>query len=320
MKKQYIAECVSFMHPDKICDQISDMLVDECLKQDKYSRVALEVVGGHGYIGVCGELTTLAKIDIVKLVKEFYFELTGHQIQVDSHVVTQSPEISQGVNTGGAGDQGIMVGYACNENELYLPQEMFLARKLLEGITTDAKSQVVIIDGKIKSVVLSAQNYSQEDLVKKVNKIIVVEKDTEIFANNTGAFTIGGFDADSGCTGRKIVVDAYGPRVPVGGGAFSGKDPTKVDRSAAYMARWITLHLLKKHSAKEVIVRIGYVIGGVKPLIRQAIVDGVEMSFEIDCRPQAIIERFDLLRPIYLQTARDGHYGYIGKLPWESNF
>ena len=320
MSKQYIAECVSFMHPDKICDQISDMLVDECLKQDKYSRVALEVVGGHGHVVVCGELTTLAKIDIVKLVKEFYFVLTGHQIQVDSHVVTQSPEISQGVTTGGAGDQGIMVGYACNENELYLPQEMFLARKLLDGITTDAKSQVVIIDDKIKSVVLSAQNYSQEDLVKKVNKIIVVEKDTEIFANNTGAFTIGGFDADSGCTGRKIVVDAYGPRVPVGGGAFSGKDPTKVDRSAAYMARWIALHLLKKHSAKEVIVRIGYVIGGVEPLIRQAIVDGVEMSFEIDCRPQAIIERFDLLRPIYLQTARDGHFGHIGKLPWESNF
>lgn len=320
MAKQYIAESVSYLHPDKICDQISDLLLDELLKVDKQSRVALEVVGGHGRVGIYGELTTKAKIDIKQSVKSYYKILTGNELELDINVVTQSPQISQGVDSGGAGDQGIMVGYACSENEMYLPQEMFLARKLLEGLDTDAKSQVTIKDGELTSIVVSAQNFTQAQLIERVNRVCKLETNTKVYANNTGAFTIGGFDADSGCTGRKIVVDAYGPRVPVGGGAFSGKDPTKVDRSAAYMARWIALHLLHKHSASEVLVRLGYVIGGDQPLITQAIIDGVETDFDIDCRPVAIIERFDLLRPIYLDTARNGHFGHIGKYPWESDF
>lgn len=320
MAKQYIAESVSYLHPDKICDQISDLLLDELLKIDKQSRVALEVVGGHGRVGIYGELTTKSNIAIESLVKGYYMKLTGNNIEIDINVVTQSPQISQGVDNGGAGDQGIMVGYACSENDMYLPQEMYLARKLLEGLNTDAKSQVTIKDGSLSSIVVSAQNFTQAQLQKRVVKICELGEDTKVYANNTGAFTIGGFDADSGCTGRKIVVDAYGPRVPVGGGAFSGKDPTKVDRSAAYMARWIALYLLHKHSASEVLVRLGYVIGGDQPLITQAVIDGVEIDFDIDCRPAAIIERFDLLRPIYLNTARNGHFGHIGIYPWESDF
>lgn len=317
--KSYIAECVTYLHPDKVCDQISDAIVDKCLEQDPYSRVAIETVGGHGHISIYGELTTKAEVDIVKLVKDHYKILTGSNIDVETHVVKQSPQISQGVNTGGAGDQGVMVGYACDENDMFIPHEMYLARKLLKGVDIDGKSQVTIVDSKIESVVLSVQNHTQEQLQKKVQELRI-DPSARVFLNNTGAFTIGGFDADSGCTGRKIVVDAYGPRVPVGGGAFSGKDATKVDRSAAYMARFIALHLLHKHSAHEVITRLGYVIGGDQPLIKQAIIDGKETAFDIDCRPGAIIERFDLRKPIFARTAKDGHFGYIGKYSWESGF
>jgi len=312
-----IAESVSYLHPDKVCDQISDNILDHYLKQDPKARVAIETGGGHGQVSLFGEVTADAEVDIVKETKKLYKNLTGDNIKVNSYVTKQSPEIAQGVDTGGAGDQGIMVGYACTENDQFIPQEMYLCRKLLEGIAADAKSQVVLKDGKLVSVVLSVQGKSQEELKTHARERIDIEKDTKLYANNTGAFTVGGFDSDSGCTGRKIVVDAYGPRVPVGGGAFSGKDPTKVDRSAAYMARWIALQLLHKHSAKEVLVRLGYVIGGDQPLIKQAVVDGKEMSFEYDCRPQAIIEQFDLMRPIYLETAREGHFGRIGKYPWE---
>ena len=210
-----------------------------------------------------------------------------------------------------------MVGYACRENEQFIPQEMYLARKLLKGFTVDAKSQVVIEDKQITSVVLSVQGETVKDLKQHVKDCGVKVSDKNIFANFTGAFEIGGFDADSGCTGRKIVVDAYGPRVPVGGGAFSGKDATKVDRSSAYMARWIALKLLKKYGAKEVLVKLGYVIGKAEPLIKQAVIDGKETSFNYDCRPNAIIERFDLRRPIYEDLARNGHFGRMGELPWE---
>jgi S-adenosylmethionine synthetase len=243
-------------------------------------------------------------------------KITGKDIQVSSQITKQSPEISQGVDHGGAGDQGIMVGYACTDNELYLPQEIYLARKLLKGFDSDGKSQITIENGKITSVVLSVQGKTQTELRQHIKDIGIDIDPACTYVNNTGSFEIGGFQADSGCTGRKIVVDAYGPRVPVGGGAFSGKDATKVDRSAAYMARWVALQLLNKHCAKEVIVKLGYVIGHDKPLIKTACVDGREINFDYDCRPLAIIDRFDLRKPIYADLAENGHFGRKN-LKWE---
>ncbi|MFH1826999.1 MAG: methionine adenosyltransferase domain-containing protein [bacterium] len=316
--KKFIAESVTYLHPDKICDQISDAILDECLKQDSYSKVAIEVVGGHGLISLIGEITTQADVDLPNIALNYYKSITGKDIVVKSNISKQSREIAQGVDTGGAGDQGIMIGYACMENDAYIPNETYLARRLLKGINTDGKSQVVIDNGKIESVVLSVQGKTKEELQKHIKDIDAFKGFTKYFLNNTGSFEVGGFDADTGCTGRKIVVDAYGPRVPVGGGAFSGKDPSKVDRSAAYMARWIALKLLKKYGAKEVMVKIGYVIGGVQPLLKIAYVDGKETIFDFDCRPEAIIERFDLRKPIYTKTARQGHFGFIGDYPWES--
>ena len=316
--KKYIAESVTYLHPDKICDQISDLLLDEYLKVDPRARVAIETIGGHGQIGLYGEVTAKSEVNIKKIVKDYYKKLTGQNIRVQSFITVQSPEIAQGVDNGGAGDQGVMVGYACNENEQKIPQEMYLARKLLEGFDVDAKSQVTIEKGQISSVVLSVQGKTREELIRHVLESGIKVNKKQIYANNTGSFEIGGFDADSGCTGRKIVVDAYGPRVPVGGGAFSGKDATKVDRSAAYMARWIALKLLKKYGAKEVLVYLGYVIGKAEPLIKMALVDGKETSFRYDCRPQAIIERFDLRKPIFLETAKEGHMGRIDVNPWET--
>lgn len=318
--KYSIAESVTPAHPDKICDQISDAILDHCLIQDPYSRVAIETAGGHGHIALFGEITTKANISIRSIVKQYYKQLTGSTIKVSAYVVQQSPEIGAGVNTGGAGDQGIMVGYACDENDSFIPNEMYLSRKLIHGITVDGKSQVVLKHNKITSIVLSVCNHSKYKLRKRIVNAGIDPKKVSVYLNNCGAFTIGGFDADSGCTGRKIVVDAYGPRVPVGGGAFSGKDATKVDRSGAYMARWIALKLLHKHSAREVLIRLGYVIGKVQPVIKQAIIDGKETTFRYDSRPSAIIERFALRRPLYLQTARDGHFGYINTYPWESAF
>jgi len=315
--KRYIAESVTYLHPDKICDQISDSILDEYLKQDPYSKVAVETVGGHGLITLIGEITSKVNIDISKVAKDYYKKITGKQIIVKSNVSKQSPEIAKGVKIGGAGDQGIMIGYACAENEAFIPNELYLARKLLEGVNTDGKSQVVIKDNKVMSVVLSVQGKTKLQLKRYINNLNLFNGSAKYYLNNTGSFNIGGFDADSGCTGRKIVVDAYGPRIPVGGGAFSGKDATKVDRSAAYMARWIALKLLKKYGVKEVLVKIGYVIGGVQPVLKVAYIDGKEITFNFDCRPEAIIERFDLRKPIYTQTARRGHFGFIGDYLWE---
>ena len=315
--KEFIAESVTYLHPDKICDQISDNILDEFLKQDPYSKVAVETVGGHGLIALIGEITSKGNVDIIKTAKNYYKKIIGKNIIVKSNVSKQSPEIAKGVKIGGAGDQGIMIGYACNENKSFLPNELFLARKLLDGFYSDGKSQVVIKNNKVISVVLSVQGKSKLQLKKHIDNLNIFNGSAKYFLNNTGSFKIGGFDADAGCTGRKIVVDAYGPRVPVGGGAFSGKDATKVDRSAAYMARWIALKLLKKYGAKEILVKIGYVIGGIQPLLKVAYIDGKEITFNFDCRPEAIIERFDLRKPIYTQTAKRGHFGFIGDYLWE---
>lgn len=312
-----IAEQVSFMHPDKICDQISDLLLDKYLKQDPFSRVAIETVGGHGHIALFGEITSKGKVDHIAVVKKYYKRLTGQDIAVISHLAAQSREIAAGVGTGGAGDQGIMVGYACQDNEAFMPQEMYLAKKLLQGFNVDAKSQVTIENGAVVSVVLSVQGKTPQELKKHIKQCGLDLNEENTFLNNTGSFTTGGFDADSGCTGRKIVVDSYGPRVSIGGGAFSGKDPTKVDRSAAYMARFIALQLLKKTGGQEVSVKIAYAIGKAEPVMKFALVDGAEKNFDYDCRPQAIMERFGLRKPIYLDLAKNGHFGRGAILPWE---
>ncbi len=313
---ELIAESVTYLHPDKICDQVSDVLLDAYLRQDPYARVAIEAIGGHGRIALFGEVTSDHEVDHETVVRRYYKKITGQNIEVSSNITKQSPEISQGVNQGGAGDQGIMVGYACSDNELYLPQEMYLCRQLLDGFDRDGKSQVTIENGKITSLVLSVQGKTQAELRQHIKNTGIEVDPSCIYVNNTGSFEIGGFEADSGCTGRKIVVDAYGPRVPVGGGAFSGKDATKVDRSAAYMARWIAIQLLNKYGAEEVIVKLGYVIGHDKPLIKDACVDGQKVSFDYDCRPLAIIERFNLRQPIYADLAKNGHFGRKN-LKWE---
>jgi len=317
----YTAEATTFMHSDKICDQISDAILDACLEQDPFSRVAVETIGGHNTIILIGEVTTKTDIDFADIARQYYKKLTNKDIGVLCNIVKQSLEISQGVNKGGAGDQGIMIGYACNENEMYIPQELYLAKKILKPFKTDGKSQVTLDNGIITDVVLSVQNKSQDELNRWIKKCFKELQNTDFstYCNNTGAFTIGGFDSDSGCTGRKIVVDAYGPRVPVGGGCQSGKDCTKVDRSGAYMARHIALYYVKKLGYNEALVKLAYVIGKVEPVM--AIVETKQANFEInqkdfDCRPQAIIERFDLRRPIYLQTAREGHFGNKD-YPWE---
>lgn len=312
----YTAESVSYLHPDKICDQISDAIVDRCIEQDAESRVAVEAIGGHGKVFLVGEVTTKAEVDFAAIASNTYKDLTGKDIYVKANIVRQSPDIAQGVDRGGAGDQGIMIGYACNDNELKIPQEMYYARKLLSHFKTDAKSQVTVDGERIDKVVLSVQGKERSYLKRYIWEQL---GEVDSYCNNTGSFEIGGFDADSGCTGRKIVVDAYGPRVPVGGGAFSGKDPTKVDRSGAYMARWIALDLLNKgfRGANNVTVKLAYVIGGDEPVQATAVIKGAEYDLdEYDCRPQAIIEKFNLKRPIYLDLARNGHFGRK-ELPWE---
>lgn len=312
----YTAEAVTPYHVDKICDQISDAILDACLEQDPMSRVAVETIGGHGVIVLMGEVTTKADVNFADIAKGVYFDLIGENIGVLTNIVKQSPDIARGVDTGGAGDQGIMIGYACNENEMFIPQESYLARQILKPFETDGKSQVTLEDGVIKNIVLSVQGKIQGELLEYLNSEYGPNPGN-YFCNNTGAFEIGGFEADSGVTGRKIVVDAYGPRVPVGGGAFSGKDPTKVDRSGTYMARWIALNYLKEYGAKEVLVKLAYVIGGNKPIMERAVVDGKEGDIkDYDCRPEAIIERFDLRKPIYKDTAKNGHFGRKN-LPWE---
>lgn len=312
----YIAESVTKYHPDKICDGIADAIVDACLEQDKHSRVAVDAIGGHGVMMLMGEVTSQARLDFSQVAQEKYQQLTGQDIKVLANITQQSPEIAQKVNLGGAGDQGLMIGYACNENEQHLPQEMHLARRLLEGFEVDGKSQVVMQDKEVVNVVLSVQGKSQRELEQHV-LLVLPHPPCEMYCNNIGKFEVGGFESDSGCTGRKIVVDAYGGRVPVGGGAFSGKDPTKVDRSGAYMARWIALQLLKKYGAREVLVKLGYVIGRAEPLLQTAVINGKEEELQgYDCRPAAIIEQFDLLRPIYNDLAENGHFGRK-ELAWE---
>lgn len=306
------AEVVTPNHPDKICDRISDAILDACLEQDPNTRAAIETMGGHGIITVTGELTTKAYVDINSIVKKVY----GKEIGVQVNIVRQSPEIAQGVDTGGAGDQGIMIGYACNENEEFVPQEYYLARKLNKFIYSkfpyDGKTQVTV-NGNTLRVVASFQNAPTQELEDLVRKFFSTFKEYPflvIYANPAGDWNQGGFDADAGLTGRKLAVDNYGPRVPIGGGAFSGKDATKVDRSAAYMARRVAVDYLQKFDAKEVYVNLAYAIGYNQPLQATANVDGKEILVkEYDLSPRGISKFLDLKQPIFSKTAEWGHMG-----------
>ena len=306
------AECITPKHPDKICDRISDAVLDECLRQDPNSRAAIETCGGHGKVFVTGEVTTNANLDIPSIVERVY----GESIDVETNIVKQSNFIAQGVDTGGAGDQGIMVGYACNENKDMIPNELYFARelckKIYESYPFDGKTQVTLDDGEITTVVASYQNAPKEALQQIIVEWLDYKTEgIEIHCNPAGDWSQGGFDADAGVTGRKLVVDNYGPRVPIGGGAFSGKDSSKVDRSAAYMARRIAVDCLKHNNAKEVYVYLAYAIGYDKPVQATAIVDGNEMVLngEYDLSPNGIITTLGLKEPKFEKTADWGHMG-----------
>ncbi len=281
------AEYVSAGHPDKMCDAISDAILDAYLEKDKDSRVAVECMGGHGKLYIMGEITSKHDVDVKKIAQDKY-ESIGYKDKLDItvNIVKQSPNIALGVDSGGAGDQGIMIGYACSDNEEYLPQEYYLAKKIIEELPKnfgpDAKSQVTINKkNEVETIVISAQHKKGQDLTPLYD-LAKRYKPKNILINPTGEFTVGGFEADTGLTGRKIVVDAYGPEIPVGGGAFSGKDYTKVDRSGAKKAREIALEILKKEKAQEVLVKLAYAIGIEDPVMATVEIDGKQRDIRND--------------------------------------
>lgn len=338
----YTVESVTSGHPDKVCDQISDAVLDACLAQDPTSRVAVETFGGHGLIVVCGEVTTRANINYEALARKVYKDIGYvNEPHIVVNVVQQSPDIAQGVDTGGAGDQGIMYGFATDETPPFMPRGVVMAHALtrqlesvrrsgiLPWLRPDGKAQVTIEDGRVRSVLVSTQHAQDmsQDVVRSgvINQVILPvlhesEQEAEILVNPTGAFVRGGFDADTGLTGRKIMVDTYGGFIAHGGGAFSGKDATKVDRSAAYMARFVAKNIVARGQAKECLVSVAYAIGRAEPLMVEVINENGErlagLTGEFDFRPRAIIERLGLQRPIFRQTASYGHFGREG-LPWE---
>lgn len=340
--KIYTVESVTSGHPDKMCDQISDAILDECLRQDAKSRVAVEALGGHGLLAIIGEVTSLAQFDAGEIARRVYKNI-GYtdRLKIITNIVQQSPDIAQGVDTGGAGDQGIMYGYATRETEEFLPQGIVLVHKLTQGLENlrksgeiswlkpDGKAQVTVADDKIKKILISCQHTEdvslqeiREALISKLIQPICSDiSQIEILVNPTDKFVQGGFEADSGLTGRKIMIDTYGGLIPHGGGCFSGKDPTKVDRSAAYMARFAAKNIVAQGLARECLVSVAYAIGRAEPLMAEAINEKGEnlahlIKDKYDFRPQAIIERLDLRRPIYQKTACYGHFGKKG-LPWE---
>ena len=308
------AESVSPKHPDKLCDRISDAILDAYLAKDPEARVAAETCGGHDVVFVTGEITSTAEVDIPAIVKK----IAGENLEVHTKIVKQSPEIAQGVDTGGAGDQGIMVGYACDDTPELLPREVVLARRLNQFIYQkhpyDGKTQITLApNGEIESIVASFQNVSSKTLEQLVEAFIKKYQLTgklELHLNPAGDWNQGGFDADTGLTGRKLIVDNYGPGVAIGGGCYSGKDPSKVDRSAAYMARRVAVDYLRQRHAHEVIVRLAYAIGKAEPLEKTVIIDGKpEEITGYDLTPRGIIKYLDLKRPIYTKTAEYGHFG-----------
>lgn len=322
-KKNYkTAESVTPSHPDKICDQISDAILDEALKQDPFTRSAVEVLGGHGIITITGELSTKANLNIREIARSIYADLGYTEpVGVTVNVVQQSPEIKNGVDNEGAGDQGIMIGYATNETPEFLPLEVVLARKLTKAMGKhDGKAQVTTLNGKVVKILTSvceSGDQSDNHLEDAVQKEIVPHLDPEIkninevwLRNPNGQWLVGGFEADTGLTGRKLAVDNYGPNIPLGGGCFSGKDSTKVDRSGAYIARRIAVDYLQKYQAKEVFVHLAYAIGVAQPLMAVVTVDGIQEEIQgYDLTPQGIIKFLDLRKPIFRESSKFGHFG-----------
>lgn len=365
----FTSESVSKGHPDKVCDQISDAILDEILRKDKTARVACETYITRGLVIVGGEITTRTWVDVEQIARDVIkdigydnaeFGFNGNTCAVVNVIGKQSPDISQGVDVGGAGDQGLMVGYAVNETPEYMPLSLVLSHEILKKLESvrkskkldylgpDAKSQVTVEykDGKpmrIDTVVLSTQHTekildkSGNQITEKSKKEIAdaaiwpvvkkwADKNTKIYINPTGKFVIGGPQSDTGLTGRKIIVDTYGGRCPHGGGAFSGKDPTKVDRSAAYMARYIAKNIVAAKLARECTVQIAYAIGREEPVGFYVDTDGTGILPDeklakiarkvFPLTPRGIIEHFKLRNPIYRQTAAFGHFGRK-ELPWE---
>ncbi len=363
------SEAVSEGHPDKVCDQISDAVLDAILAKDKTARVACETFITRGLIIVGGEITTKTWVDVDQIARDVVkkigytdpkYGFNYSTCSVVNIIGKQSPDISQGVDVGGAGDQGFMVGYACDETKEFMPLPLQLSEKILVNLAKlrrnktlsyigpDSKSQVTVEykDGKplrVETVVLSTQHTEEildktgnqitekakKELIEKAIKPVLknwVDKDTKYLINPTGKFVIGGPQSDSGVTGRKIIVDTYGGRCAHGGGAFSGKDPTKVDRSASYMARYIAKNIVAAGLAKEVTVHIAYAIGKAEPVgfyldtFGTGKINDDELTkiclqvFKMT--PKAIIDQFNLRRPIYLPTAAYGHFGREG-FPWE---
>jgi S-adenosylmethionine synthetase len=340
-QKTFAVESVTLGHPDKVCDQISDAILDACLAQDPNSRVAVESFGGHGLVVIGGEVTTLAKVNYEEIAKKVYKDIGYTQeLKFIINIVEQSPDIAMGVNVGGAGDQGIMYGYATNETPEFLPWAVVKVHALAKGLQDlrdggeikwlkpDGKTQIVMEAGKVKNVLVSTQhdeNISQEEikaiLTEKLIKPILGDiNGVEIFVNPTGKFVQGGFEADTGLTGRKIMVDTYCGLMFHGGGCFSGKDASKVDRSAAYMARFAAKNIVANGYAKECLVSVAYAIGKVEPLMVSAIDENGKSLDEIltkfDFKPLSIIETLDLKKPIFQKTAVYGHFGKAD-LPWE---
>lgn len=363
----FTSESVSEGHPDKICDQVSDAVLDAMLRDDAQSRVACECFASTGLIVVGGEITTKTYIDLQHLVRDVIADIgytnAGYRFDSKSCCVInvinqQSSDISMGVDTGGAGDQGMMFGYANNETEELMPAPITYAHKLVKKLADirktnlqlmpylrpDSKSQITFEysdNGEIlrcDAIVISTQHDPEvtqtkikEDVINYVIKDIVPEKfidnKTKFFVNPTGRFEIGGPHGDTGLTGRKIIVDTYGGKAPHGGGAFSGKDPSKVDRSAAYAARHIAKNIVAAGLAKECTIQISYAIGVAEPisifidthannkLKDREIADFVKKN--IDLTPNGIIERLDLRKPIYRDTAAYGHFGR-NQFSWEN--
>lgn len=334
--KCYTIENVRRGHPDKVCDQISDAILDAYLAEDPFARVAVESFGAHGLLTIGGEITSTAYVDIEKIAREVYRSIGFTSvIEVRLQIVKQSPEIAEGVDREGAGDQGIMYGYATNESKQYLPSGVVYGaeivekldsdsvKKLLPWLLPDGKTQVTMEGNVVKTIVVSVQHeasVTRDMIVSGITDHVlspIFGKDAlaniEVIINPSGLFTIGGFDADTGLTGRKIMIDTYGGIIPHGGGCFSGKDATKVDRSAAYMARFAAKNLVASGYASEVLVSVAYAIGRINPVMLVAIdQDGKDISSilkqHFDFRPQAIIERLNLRIPGYRMTASYGHF------------
>ncbi len=363
----FTSESVSEGHPDKICDQISDAVLDSILAQDKHARVACETLVTTGLVFLAGEITTSAYIEIPDLAREVIrdigythadYRFDADSCSVISTIHSQSPDISRGVDKGGAGDQGMMFGYATSETPEYMPMPILYAHRLVKRLADlrrkknspmsylrpDAKSQVTIeYNGRkplrVDAIVVSTQhdpNVKQAQIRKDVIEHVIsdaipahlFDKKTVVHVNPTGRFEIGGPHGDSGLTGRKIIVDTYGGRAPHGGGAFSGKDPSKVDRSAAYAARHVAKNIVAAGIADECLLQVAYAIGVVDPVSIHVDTFGTGripdseiiriVRKEIDLTPRGIIRRLDLLRPIYRKTAAYGHFGRNNKeFTWE---